>query len=152
MRQGGAVSKILNNIRVQSILDLRPDGEIIQTIREGLRRDIEVIYGPANRSEWGFNIELDNKLVGGLLGVIHWNWMYISHLWISSENRGRGLATEVLSKALRWGRELKLEGAYVDTFSEQTMSFYEKKGFSAVGIIPELPKHHNRYYLYISFT
>jgi hypothetical protein len=38
--------------------------------------------------------DADGQLVGGVVGDTHWNWLCISHLWLSDDLRGYGIGRE----------------------------------------------------------
>ncbi|MCF8069712.1 MAG: GNAT family N-acetyltransferase [Desulfobacterales bacterium] len=40
----------------------------------------------------------NDKVVGGAIAQIIWNWFYVSHLWVHSGLRSRGLGREIMNR------------------------------------------------------
>mgnify|MGYP000024873671 FL=1 len=70
----------------------------------------------------------DQEIVGGVVGAIHWNWLYINLMWIKDELRGRGYGHQLLMLAEEEGRKRGAKQVYLDTFSFQAPGFYKKYG------------------------
>ena len=86
-------------------------------------------------------------LQGGILGYTHWQWLFISHLWVAkalrSQGYGRSLITRAEEEALRRG----CGHAHLDTFSFQARGFYEGLGYTVFGQLADYPPGHTRYFL-----
>lgn len=86
-------------------------------------------------------------LVGGLLGHTHWNWLFISHLWLAEEVRGSGVGRQVIDAAEQEAVRRGCRHAHCDTFDFQALAFYQKLGFKVFGSLEDYPPGHTRYYL-----
>lgn len=109
-------------------------------ILEGLKGYNVSQVGPSNRK--GLNIVLkkeDGQAVAGLLGHTHWDWLFISILWIKEEMRGQNLGTKLISEAEKISKSRGCKGVHLDTFDFQAPGFYEKLGFQKFGEIPDCP-------------
>ena len=89
----------------------------------------------------------DGALVGGLLGFTHWNWLFISHLWLAETLRGSGLGRQMLEAAEGEAAQRGCRHAHCDTFDFQALPFYERLGYTIFGRLDEYPPGHTRYYL-----
>ena len=88
------------------------------------------------------------RLVGGLLASTHWQWLFISHLWIDETVRRQGYGTQLLLKAEAEARSRGCKHAYLDTFSFQARGFYEAHGYQIFGELHDFPVGHTRHFLW----
>jgi ribosomal protein S18 acetylase RimI-like enzyme len=126
----------------------RDDGPEAQLIHEALRIEIESQVGPSKRQ--GLTLVFHSKsgdLQAGLRGFSHWQWLYISHLWVSPEARSKGLGAKLIVEAESEARKRGCLGLYVDTFDEGAASFYRRQGFNEVGRIENFPVGRARIFL-----
>lgn len=87
------------------------------------------------------------EVVGGLIGAIHWDWLYIDLMWIREDLRGRGFGHRLLVQVEEEARKRGAKNAYLDTFSFQAPKFYQKHGYQVFGELKDFPAGHQRYYL-----
>jgi ribosomal protein S18 acetylase RimI-like enzyme len=86
-----------------------------------------------------------SKIIGGLVGITYWNWLYIDRLWVDKKHRGKGIGTKILEAA---AKEARLRGCtciHLDVHDFQNVAFYKKRGFKIQGKIKDLPVGHCRY-------
>lgn len=88
-----------------------------------------------------------DELIGGLVGHTHWNWLFVSHLWVIYEQRGGGIGTKLLRRAEREAVDRGAEHAHVDTYDFQALSFYERIGYAQFGVLHDYPPGHSRHFL-----
>ncbi len=89
----------------------------------------------------------DEEVVGGVIGVKHWNWLSVELMWIREDLRGRGYGRRLLALAEEEARKLGAMYAHVDTFTFQAPGFYEKYGYQVFGELKDFPPGHQRLYL-----
>ncbi|MBZ0302483.1 MAG: GNAT family N-acetyltransferase [Anaerolineae bacterium] len=89
----------------------------------------------------------DGTIMGGLLGVTYWNWLYISILWVHEDLRGKAFGTDLLRAAEREAVARGCHSVCLDTMSFQALPFYQKQGYSLYGQLNDFPIGHQRYYL-----
>jgi GNAT superfamily N-acetyltransferase len=123
--------------------------EEVQHIYEKLKNYIEVGHGPAERESFSFCAKSSSgEFLGGISGFVHWNWVYISQLWVEENYRAQGIGEFLLQSLVQWATGQKHSGIYVDTFSKKTTQFYIKNGFIKFGEIPNFPtKGNSRFFL-----
>ena len=88
-----------------------------------------------------------DELVGGLLGFTHWNWLFISHLWLAEALRGSGVGRQLIDAAETEAVRRGCRHMHCDTFDFQALPFYRKLGFEVFGQLQDYPPGHTRYYL-----
>jgi GNAT superfamily N-acetyltransferase len=86
------------------------------------------------------------KKVGGLIGNTHGNWLFVKYLWVREDLRGQNIGSELLKQAEETAKERGCRYAFLDTFSFQAPSFYEKHGYKNVFVLEEYPLTGKRYY------
>jgi GNAT superfamily N-acetyltransferase len=89
----------------------------------------------------------DQDILGGVIAVIYWNWLYIDLMWIKEELRGRGYGSQLLTQVEDEARKLGAKHAYLDTFSFQAPGFYERHGYQVFGILQDFPQGCQRYFM-----
>lgn len=120
---------------------LEPPGE--EAARETAARLAEEVaaqHGP--RAEKPFALAARDAAggwIGGINGVIHWRWLYVSQFFVVPGQRGRGLGRALLAAAEIFARENGCVGVYLDTFSPEAAAFYRKCGFAIAGKIENFP-------------
>ncbi len=113
-----------------------------------LAREIAGNHGP--RDEKTFTLAARDKKggwIGGVNGVIHWRWLYISQCYLAPKWRGRGLGRALIVEAEVFARENACVGLYLDTFEDGAMAFYCKCGFEVAGRIANFPPEAARTFL-----
>lgn len=89
----------------------------------------------------------DQKIVGGALGEIYWDWFHLDLLWVKEELRGRGYGHRLLMAAEDEARRRGARNVFLDTFSFQAPEFYRRYGYQVFGELKDFPRGHQRYYL-----
>jgi GNAT superfamily N-acetyltransferase len=110
----------------------------------------EVAQRFGSRDETPFSIlarDARGALLGGLNGVSHWRWLYIRHLWVAPERRGRGLAAQLLAHAEAKAKARGCVGLYIDTFDPAVAGIYQRRGFTRAGEIEDFPPGAARLFL-----
>ncbi len=89
----------------------------------------------------------DGSIAGGVIGETHWNWLFITLMWLNEEMRGQGYGDKLLNAAEDEGRRRGATHAYLDTFSFQAPEFYKRHGYQVFGVLNDFPPGHQRFYL-----
>ena len=100
-------------------------------------------HTPLNLVEY----DTDGKVIGGILGGTYWGWMYVDILWVAESHRRQGIGTKLLALA---EKEAILRGCHhvhLDTMSWQAPEFYQKHGYTVIGILPDIPSGNQKYLL-----
>src|SRR5512139_1516326 len=89
----------------------------------------------------------DQAVLGGVIGITYWDWLYIDLMWIKEEFRGRGFGGRLLTLAEDEARQRGAKQVYLDTFSFQAPGFYKQHGYQVFGELQDFPAGHQRYFL-----
>ena len=76
----------------------------------------------------------NDKLIGGAIGFIQYNWYFLDLLYVDEEYRGQDIGT-------------KLTGVRMETWDFQARGFYEKNGYVVFAKIKDCPPGTIDYYL-----
>ncbi len=113
-----------------------PDRSVIG---RGLRAHNTSHIGPPRWKALAVLAREGRRIVGGLKGYTHWEWLYIAMLWIEEPERGKGLGTRLVRLAEREGRRRGCRHAWLDTYDFQAPGFYRKLGYRLFGRLPDYP-------------
>ena len=86
----------------------------------------------------------DDAVVGGLWGRTYYRWLFIEQFFVPEELRGRGVGSELLTKAEQEALERGCHGVWLETFTFQAPGFYKRHGFEIFGVIDDYPPGHSR--------
>jgi GNAT superfamily N-acetyltransferase len=89
----------------------------------------------------------DDEIVGGVIGVIYWDWFCIDLMYLKEAYRNQGYGHRLLTLAEEEARNLGAKHVHLDTFSFQAPNFYKKHGYKVFGELDEFPAGHQRYYM-----
>ncbi len=89
----------------------------------------------------------ESKIVGGLIGSMYWDWLYVETLAIEDTARLTGNGSRLLEMAEQEAIAYGCKFACLDTFSFQALPFYQRQGYEIFGTLDNNPGEHNRYYL-----
>jgi GNAT superfamily N-acetyltransferase len=94
----------------------------------------------------------DGSIAGGLLGDIYWGWLSINILWIDESLRSQGYGERLLKMAEEEALKKGCHAIHLDTMSFQAKPFYEKFGYAVFGILDDLPRGHQRIFMWKSLA
>lgn len=90
--------------------------------------------------------KLDGEILGGLLGKLYRNALFIDVLYVDASLRGFGWGEKLVSKAEQIARSENATFAHLDTFSFQAPEFYEKLGYICFGVLDDFEDGSKRYF------
>ena len=126
----------------------KPDDQAWTVIGGGLHQFNVRKAGEPHGKTFCFGVfTAEGALVGGIIAETHWEWLYISLMFLPEDLRGQGFGQRLLSLAEAEARSLGAKHAYLDTFSFQALGFYQKYGYEVFGSLQGFPPGHQRYYL-----
>lgn len=89
----------------------------------------------------------DNKLIGGAIGFIEYNWYFLDLLYVNKEYRGKDVGTNLIKKIEEYAIKEHLTGVRMETWDFQARGFYEKNGYVVFAEIKNCPPGTVDYYL-----
>ncbi|MGA7796706.1 MAG: GNAT family N-acetyltransferase [Candidatus Acidiferrales bacterium] len=87
----------------------------------------------------------EERIVGGLIGKVFWNWLYADLVWVEEEFRGPGIGTNVMKRAEERAMDMKLTGIYLWTENWQAPAFYSRLGYKQFVEFRDFPPGHSRF-------
>lgn len=87
------------------------------------------------------------RMIGGMVGRVFWDWLYIDLFWVDKNHRGEDIGTALFQNTEAYARELNLVGYYLTTQSWEALDFYLKMGMECYAEFNNLPRGHKRYCL-----
>jgi ribosomal protein S18 acetylase RimI-like enzyme len=103
----------------------------------------EQTWSPANF----FLKDDDGEILGGALGNIWGEWLYVAFLWVDRQLRGHGYGSRLITAIEKHALARGCSGAFLGTFSFQARPLYEKLGYQVFGERKDHPKGHSHYWL-----
>lgn len=114
---------------------------------EWLKNNISEDINITNKVDVNFLAFDNEKLIGGAIGFIEYNWYFLDLLYIDEEYRGRDIATELLGKIEKFSKNENLTGVRMETWNFQAKGFYEKNGYTVFAEIEDCPPGTIDYFL-----
>lgn len=119
-----------------------------RVIEYNLSRLPDSIKHPVNKLCFTTRDE-NERIVGGISGVIFWHHLQIESLWVDETNRGKGYGSGLLKTMEESAIECKCSHIQLDTFSFQAPEFYRKHGYEIAGVIKEHPIQESSQYILV---
>ena len=135
----------MTTIKYTFDLEESSQAEDIKAVEDGLL-DYNLQYVPDPQFQ-KLNIFVRNgvgRVVGGLLGITYWGWLYVSILWLDETLRGVGIGSQIMGMAEQEALRRGCHHVHLDTFDIQAPGFYEKLGYTRWGTLDDLPAGHKR--------
>lgn len=79
------------------------------------------------------------KLVGGAVGYILYEWYFLELLWILDDYQRQGIGTSIIKKIEEFAIKENLVGIRLETWNFQARGFYEKMGYEIYATILDCP-------------
>lgn len=91
--------------------------------------------------------DADQQVIGGLWGRTAYDWLFVELLFVPEALRGRGVGTDLMSRAESEAIARGCHGAWLDTFEFQARGFYERIGYTCFGELDDYPVGSARYFM-----
>ena len=129
-------------------VEIEPGADVTRTIFDGLFQSNTERTGDGEITRLCVTARNSGgTLVGGMYGEIYWGWLNILALWVTPQMRRQGIGTQLLSRAEAEGSAKGCQGAYLDTFTFQSVALYTRAGYEIFGTLEDFPKGHSRHFL-----
>ena len=89
----------------------------------------------------------NDKLIGGAIGFIQYNWYFLDLLYVDEEYRGQDVGTNLIKEIEAFAKKENLTGVRMETWDFQARGFYEKNGYVVFAEIKDCPPGTIDYYL-----
>lgn len=127
-----------NDIKFKKIIDTRLRKNNIEKcswFKDNISEDIN-ISSVKNNNFLAFD---NDKLIGGAIGFVEFNWYFLDLLYIDEKYRNRNIGTNLIKEIEKFALEEHLTGVRMETWNFQAKGFYEKNGYSVFGEIKDCP-------------
>lgn len=111
-----------------------------EAVLRGLAAHNEARVGPRNTQPLALSLRDEaGTIVGGLVGELKWQWLYVDLFWIEEAYRGTGHGEALLGMAEQAARAYGARGVYLGTMSIQAPGFYPRMGYRECGRMEDYP-------------
>ena len=91
--------------------------------------------------------DADGRVIGGLWGRTALDWLFIELLFVPEALRGRGVGSDLMTRAEDEARRRGCHSAWLDTFEFQARGFYERLGYACFAELSNYPTGSARYFM-----
>lgn len=114
-----------------------PDEVLIQPVLEGLHRFGVEAIGGMEPKKIAVLLPFAGRTIGGVIGHEVKGIFYVSHLWVTPEERGRGHGSRLLAAIEAEAFAIGCAEVRLDTMNAKSIPFYETHGYGTYGRVPE---------------
>jgi GNAT superfamily N-acetyltransferase len=114
-------------------------GKTKRAVLGGLIRYNTEKMGRQKYRRFAVSLRDDGTIVGGVVGEVWMNVLFIQFFWIEERFRGKGHGTALIEKIEEEARRFGAVRSYLDTMSVQAPDFYRARGYEAFGAIDGYP-------------
>jgi ribosomal protein S18 acetylase RimI-like enzyme len=100
---------------------------------------------PQDARRFALLLHEGERLAAGLHGVLAWQWLYVTTLWVDDAWRGRGVGRALLTRAEAHAAAAGCHSAWLDTF--QARGFYAALGYREFGALEDYPPGQTRCFM-----
>ena len=109
-------------------------------VLRGLTAHNQSRVGSRNTKPLALSLRDDSgAIVGGLLGELKWEWLYVDLVWIDEAHRGAGFGEVLMRQAEQEARDYGAKGVFLATMSIQAPNFYPRLGYRECGRMEGYP-------------
>lgn len=137
-----------------------PSGQYIITLTDALEpADVEVVKQGLDSYDASQGAPVDwvplalyardagGAIVAGLTGSTYWGYLYVGRLWTNPQFRKAGLGSRLLADAEQEARQRGCHSVHLMTGSFNALPFYQKRGYTVFGELPDMPPGHTQYFM-----
>lgn len=104
--------------------------DLKKQIYKGFSRHAIAMTGHDEKLEPVAFIAADGGHFAGVIVVeLFWGALHIKYIYVDDKYRGKGIGSQLMENALKYGRDNKCPFAFAETMSFQALDFYRKLGF-----------------------
>jgi GNAT superfamily N-acetyltransferase len=136
----------MKNFRI--VVEPHADEKLKQVIRDNL--GVYSLLAAGQEEYYSLSVFLrdeNEEILGGVLGEIWGQWLFLSHVWLAAPLRRSGYGRQLLSTAEHYATEKGCHNVWLTTHSFQARPFYEKLGYEVFSQLDEFPPGHKLYFL-----
>ena len=128
--------------------DVSYQQEILERLSKNNREKCQWLREhPSEARQHNFVALQEDRLIGGAMGYIAYNWYVLDLFFVEEEQRGNGIGTELIRQIELLAKDKRLTGIRVETWDFQAKDFYTSLGFSLYGELNNCPPGSTIYFL-----
>ena len=109
-------------VRQQSLTE-----DLKKQIYEGFSRHAISMTGHDEKFDpVAFIAEVQGCFAGALVVELFWGALHVKYIYVEDRYRGKGVGSQLMEYALKYGRDKACHFAFVETMSFQALDFYRK--------------------------
>ncbi len=126
----------------------KPSPSDFDSLKRGLDEYNEKFTGEVHSETVASFVKDQHGLVlGGILGEINWDWMYIRGLWVDEKIRKDRWGSRLLQNLEQYAGSKGVYGIRLETSTFQALDFYLKNNYSVFAELSNMPRDHTSYFL-----
>ena len=139
----------MSNPAPHPTISIEPDpAESVRAVVLSGLREYNRLHAPAPRFQpLVLAAREGDRIIGGLVGEIGWQWLHVDLLWVAESYRRQGIGLQLLKTAEGEARRRGARHVFLDTFEFQARGFYEQQGYVVFGKQEDYPPGHTRFYM-----
>ena len=124
-----------------------PPHDLLDQLEKEIRSYNNLYFSKMTIGNFTLSIHKKNILIGGLYARLPWDWLHITMLWVSENERGSGIGKLLMEKAENEARKRNCKHAMLEASTPESKDFYLKLGYEIYAELPDFPKGFSRFYL-----
>jgi GNAT superfamily N-acetyltransferase len=136
----------MKNLRI--VIEPHADEKLRQFVRDNL--GIYSLVATGQEEYYSVSLFLrgeSDEVLGGVLGEIWGQWMFVSHVWLAAPLRRSGYGRRLLLTAEQYAKAKGCQNVWLTTHSFQARPFYEKLGYQMFAQLDEFPPGHKLHFM-----
>jgi GNAT superfamily N-acetyltransferase len=127
-------------------LDDEPDERVVRFLEDQIYLFNAAATGIDDGKLLAIVLRDDDEIAAGLYGFTWGGVLEVKDLWVREDLRGLGHGTRLLAQAEREAVRRGCHAALLDTHSFQSPEFYQRRGYEVIGVAPDYPPGHKKYF------
>ncbi|MFY0665097.1 MAG: GNAT family N-acetyltransferase [Natronospirillum sp.] len=125
-----------------------PSDELVNGIRAGLQNHNKPFLENVVRTGISVHVEsVDGNIESGIVGEVWGAWLSVKYLFVSPDEKNKGIGTTLLSKLESKAAALGAQQSVLETYSFQAKDFYLKNGYVLKMTLENCPETDQLHYL-----
>lgn len=106
-----------------------PEGRVIAQISKAVIAHDRASVGAGEPQPLACMVRENGHLIGGAVGRIELDRLYVEHLWVDAGHRRKGLGSRLLAGIEEAARGAGCSESLIESLSQKTAAMYERAGY-----------------------
>ena len=124
--------------------------DVQAVINRGIQTHAQAAIGLPEQPWSAVNVFLrdeSGEIVGGALGNVWGDWLFIAELWVDAPLRGRGHGSRLMTAIENHAIEGGCAHSFLDTFNPKARPLYERGGYEIFALLDNHPIGYSHYFM-----